>query len=87
MDKNLKTFSPNLQTTDQKLDSIISELGSIRTRLSILEQRMSKIPDPFVIYYKEPGKEEYSKLNEALDNLYTEIENLKDGTSKSNNEL
>ena len=44
---------------------------------------MSKIPDPFVIYYKEPGKEEYSKLNETLDNLYAEIEKLKNDRNLS----
>lgn len=53
----------------------------------MLEKRIGKIPDPFVIYYREPGKEDYSKLNEALDNLYKEIENLKNGNCKSNNEL
>jgi hypothetical protein len=63
------------------------DLESVKSRLSVLEERISKIPDPFVIYYKEPGNKEYSKLNEALDNLYKEIENLKDGNSKSDNEL
>lgn len=63
------------------------DLESIRSRLSVLEERISKIPDPFVIYYREPGNKDYSKLNEALDNLYKEIENLKNGNSKSDNEL
>ncbi len=83
--QNLKVFSPNLLTTDQKLEQVIQKLDSIETRLSALEQQMSKLPDPFVIYYREPGKEEYSKLNEALDNLYHEIGKLKDGNSQSNN--
>lgn len=63
------------------------DLESIKSRLSVLEERISKIPDPFVIYYREPGSKDYSKLNEALDNLYKEIENLKNGNSKPNNEL
>lgn len=63
------------------------DLDTIKNRLSVLEERIGKIPDPFVIYYREPGNKEYSKLNEALDNLYKEIENLKNGNSKSDNEL
>lgn len=63
------------------------DIESIKSRLSMLEKRISKIPDPFVIYYREPGKEDYSKLNEALDNLYKEIENLKNGNCKPDNEL
>lgn len=64
---------------------VMNDIEDIKTRLRVLENRISKIPDPFVIYYREPGKEEYSKLNEALDNLYHEVEKLKDGNSQSDN--
>lgn len=60
-----------------------NDLEHIKNRVLHLESRMSKIPDPFVIYYKEPGKEEYSKLNETLDNLYAEIEKLKNDRNLS----
>lgn len=52
-------------------------LEKLKERVAYLEARMDKIPDPFVIYYREPGKEGYSKLNEALDNLHADLEKLK----------
>lgn len=82
---NLKPFSPIWLTTDQKIELVMKDLEEIKSRLRVLEDRVNKIPDPFVIYYKEPGKEEYSKLNEALDTLFLEIEKLKDGNSKPHN--
>lgn len=51
---------------------MIDVIGDIDRRLKNLESRVSKIPDPFVLYYKPPG-EEYKKINEALDDLYCRL--------------
>ena len=45
-------------------------------RLVQLETRVGKIPDPLVLYYKEPGKEEYVKINETLDDLHIRLNTL-----------
>jgi len=34
---------------------------------------VGEIPDPFVLYYKEPGASDYVKVNEALDDMYGRI--------------
>jgi len=41
-----------------------------------LERRVGAIPDPFVLYYKPPGEDDYQKINESLDNLYERINTL-----------
>lgn len=48
---------------------LISVVNDIDRRLSALEDRVSKIPDPFVLYYRPPG-EDYKKINEVLDDVH-----------------
>jgi hypothetical protein len=48
-------------------------LKSVDRRLEALEERVGEIPDPFVLYYKEPGASDYVKVNEALDDMYGRI--------------
>jgi ABC-type Fe3+-hydroxamate transport system substrate-binding protein len=60
---------------------LIEVVSDIDRRLKNLENRVSKIPDPFVLYYKPPG-EEYKKINEALDDVYCRINILEMLTDK-----
>ena len=48
---------------------LIDVVNDIDRRLSALEERVSGIPDPFVLYYRPPG-EDYKKINEVLDDVY-----------------
>jgi len=51
---------------------LIDVVNDVDRRLSALEARMSGIPDPFVLYYRPPG-EDYKKINEALDDLFSRL--------------
>jgi 3'-phosphoadenosine 5'-phosphosulfate sulfotransferase len=53
-------------------------LNNIENRLNKLEERISKVPDPFVLYYRPPKNEKHLKVNEALDTVFTRIEILED---------
>lgn len=48
---------------------LIDVVNDIDRRLNALEERMSGIPDPFVLYYRPPAQE-YKKINEVLDDVY-----------------
>ena len=54
----------------------MNAINDIDRRLKNLESRMSKIPDPFVLYYKPPGEDDYQKINESLDDLFARINTL-----------
>ena len=58
-----------MQNLEKRIVDVVSDIDR---RLTALESRMSKIPDPFVLYYKAPG-EDYKKINECLDDLYCRI--------------
>lgn len=55
---------------ETKLNQVIDDIDQ---RLKALEKRVAGIPDPFVLYYKPPGENEYQKINESLDDLYARI--------------
>jgi hypothetical protein len=48
---------------------VLTVVNDIDRRLRALEDRVGKIPDPFVLYYRPPG-EDYKKINEVLDDVY-----------------
>ena len=48
---------------------MLTVVNDIDRRLRALEDRVGKIPDPFVLYYRPPG-EDYKKINEVLDDVY-----------------
>lgn len=50
--------------------------NDLQERITALEKKISKIPDPFILYYKKPGETEYFKINEVLDTLFDKIEKL-----------
>lgn len=50
----------------------------ILNRIEKLEEKQSKIPDPFVLYYKPPKHEDYVKIDEVLDNLHVRLNNLEE---------
>lgn len=50
-------------------------ISDIDRRLQNLEERVGKIPDPFVLYYRPPG-DDYRKINEVLDDLYARLNTL-----------
>ena len=51
---------------------LIDVINDVDRRLSALEVRMSAIPDPFVLYYRPPGQD-YKKINEALDDVFSRL--------------
>ena len=51
-------------------------LQNLEKRIRKIEERLTKLPDPFIIMYKPPEGEDYVKLNEALDVLYDKINSL-----------
>ena len=65
---------------EKRLADVISDIDR---RLKNLENRVSKIPDPFVLYYKEPGKSDYVKINETLDDLHVRLNILETLTFES----
>jgi hypothetical protein len=58
---------------ERKLNLVLKDL---ERRIANLEKRVEKIPDPFVLYYKPPGEDDYQKINHALDMLYAKINML-----------
>jgi hypothetical protein len=48
-------------------------LNDVERRLLNLEERVGKIPDPFVMYYKSPESDKHEKITEVLDHLHTRI--------------
>ena len=52
---------------------MLTVVNDIDRRLRALEDRVGKIPDPVVLYYKPPGENDYQKINESLDDLYARI--------------
>lgn len=54
---------------------MIEVISDIDRRLQNLEERVGKIPDPFVLYYRPPG-DDYRKINEVLDDLYARLNTL-----------
>jgi hypothetical protein len=58
------------------VNSLTEVLEDINERLVQLETRVGKIPDPLVLYYKPPGENDYQKINESLDDLFTRINTL-----------
>jgi hypothetical protein len=52
---------------------VLTVVNDIDRRLRALEDRVGKIPDPFVLYYKPPGENDYQKINESLDDLYVRL--------------
>jgi len=42
-----------------------------------LENRIAKIPDPFILLYRPPGKD-YQKINVVLDDIHERLNRLED---------
>lgn len=53
-------------------------LSVLERRISDLEERVGKIPDPFVLYYKPPEHEGYQKIDEVLDDLHVRLNMLEE---------
>lgn len=53
-------------------------INDIERRLSNLEKRVSKIPDPFTLYYRAPENEGYQKIDEVLDHIHIRLNMLED---------
>lgn len=56
-------------------ERLISVISDIDQRLQKLEERIAKIPDPFILYYRPPDGE-YRKINEVLDDLHGRLNTL-----------
>lgn len=52
-------------------------LEGFSQRISYLESRIAKIPDPFILEYRPPG-EDYKTLPVVLDDLHKRLNNLED---------
>ena len=63
------------QQSEELENRLIQVINDIDRRLQNLEERVGKIPDPFVLYYRPPG-EDYKKINEVLDNIHARINTL-----------
>ena len=48
-------------------------LNDIERRLLNLEERVGKIPDPFMLYYKAPESDTHEKITDVLDYIHTRI--------------
>lgn len=53
-------------------------LRDLERRVSNLEERVSKIPDPLVLYYRAPDRDKHEKINEVLDDMYTRLNILEE---------
>lgn len=63
------------QQSEELENRLIQVITDIDRRLQNLEERVGKIPDPFVLYYRPPG-EDYKKINEVLDDIHARINTL-----------
>jgi hypothetical protein len=53
-----------------------NKLSIIEIRLNSIEKRVGKIPDPFVLYYKPPNKEDYVKIHEYLNDVHVRLTSI-----------
>lgn len=53
-------------------------LNDIETRLLNLEERVGKIPDPFVLYYKTPESDKHEKIADVLDHIHIRLNMLEE---------
>jgi hypothetical protein len=68
-------LSKILQPKDDLENRLLHVISDIDRRLQNLENRIGKIPDPFVLYYRAPGGD-YKKINEILDDVHGRINML-----------
>ena len=52
-------------------------MNPLKERLMYLENRIAKIPDPFILLYRPPGKD-YQKINVVLDDIHERLNRLED---------
>lgn len=58
-------------------------LNDVERRLLNLEERVGKIPDPFMLYYKAPTDERHQKITDVLDDVHTRLNILEDMLSQN----
>lgn len=64
-----------MKDLEQRLNLVLSDL---ERRISNLEDRVSKIPDPIVLYYRSPESDKHERIDQALDMLYTRLNILEE---------
>lgn len=57
---------------------IAAIVNDIERRLNNLENRVSKIPDPFTLYYRAPENEKHQRIDEVLDHIHIRLNMLED---------
>lgn len=62
-----------LKEFEGKVGAIVND---IEMRLNKIEERVGKIPDPFVMYYRAPENEKHQKIDEVLDHIHIRLNML-----------
>lgn len=63
----------SLQTENNLEIKLTQVLSDIDRRLQNLEERVGKIPDPFVLYYRPPERDSHEKISDVLDDIHIRI--------------